>query len=64
MKTKIRNDTRQFANQAWAFDRDRVITGQALILACLLHTHADERAGIDLRVVQELMDDINLDTKE
>lgn len=63
MKTKIKADTRQLVNQAWTRDGKQVLTGNALILACLLHTHADERAGMDLQAVQELMDDINLKEK-
>lgn len=65
-KIKIKNDTRQLINQAWVRNgkSDTVITGEALILACLLHTHGNDRAGNDFKVVQALMDDVNLDEKE
>lgn len=65
-KIKIKADTRQFINQAWIRNgkTDNSVTGEALILACLLHTHGDKRAGTDFKVVQELMNDVNLDDKE
>lgn len=65
-KIKIKADTRQFINQAWIRNgrTDNVVTGEALILACLLHTHGAERAGSDFKVVQELMNDVNLDDKD
>lgn len=58
-KTKIANNTTQLINQAWAFDGDRVLTGEALILAVLLHTHGDDRNSDDFKTVQKLMNDIN-----
>lgn len=60
-KIKIKDDTRQFVNQAWTRNGDGVITGEALILACLMHSHAEDRNSVDMEVVQALMDDINLD---
>lgn len=63
-KIKVKRDTRQFINQAWIRNGDSVVTGEALILATLLHTHGADRAGTDFKVVQALMDDVNLDDKE
>lgn len=65
-KVKVKRDTRQFINQAWIRNgkSDTVVTGEALILACLLHSHGKDRAGTDFKVVQELMNDVNLDDKE
>jgi hypothetical protein len=65
-KIKIKADTRQFINQAWIRNgkTDNTVTGEALILACLLHTHGAQRAGNDLKVVQELMNDVNLEDEE
>lgn len=61
---KVKRDTRQFVNQAWVRNGDSVVTGEALILACLLHTTARGRNSDDMKVVQSLMNDINLDDKE
>lgn len=63
-KILIKNDTRQFINQAWVRNGEFVVTGEALILATLLHTHGAGRNSDDLKVVQSLMDDINLDSKD
>lgn len=60
-KIKVKRDTRQFLNQAWIRNGDLVVTGEALILACLLHTHGAGRNTDDFKVVQALMDDINLE---
>ena len=61
---KVHNNTTQFINQAWIRNGDDVVTGEALILATLLQTHGDSREGSDFKVVQELMNDVNLDDKE
>lgn len=65
-KVKIKPDTRQFINVAWARngDTDGIITGEALILACLLHSTAEDRSSDDFKAVQKLMDDANLDDRE
>lgn len=62
-KIKVKRDTRQFINQAWIRNgkSDAVVTGEALILATLLHTHGKGRNSDDLKVVQSLMNDVNLD---
>ena len=59
-KVKVKPDTRQFINQAWIRNGSgsNFITGEALILACLLHTHGNRSS--DLEDVQRLMNDINL----
>lgn len=49
-------------SSAWSRNGDGgIITGEALILACLMKTHANQRGGSDLRTVQALMKDINLE---
>lgn len=59
---KVKRDTRQFINQAWIRNGSgSVITGEALILACLLHSTGAGRNSEDMKTVQSLMDDINLD---
>lgn len=63
MKVKVKADTRQLINQAWVRNGDSYITGEPLILALLLHTTGVTRAGNDFKVIQELMNDVNL-TKE
>lgn len=63
-KIKVRPDTRQFVNQAWIRNGDSVVTGEALILATLLHTTGSGRNTDDMKVVQSLMNDVNLDDKE
>lgn len=65
-KVKIKRDTRQLINQAWIRNghSKSVVTGEALILACLLHTHGAGRNTDDFKVVQALMDDVNLDDKD
>jgi hypothetical protein len=63
-KLKVKADTRQFINQAWIRNGDLAVTGEALILACLLHTHGGSRHGKDLEDVQRIMNDINLEEKE
>lgn len=61
---KVKRDTRQFINQAWIRNGDGLVTGEALILATLLHTHGADRAGSDFKVIQELMNDVNLNDKD
>lgn len=63
-KVKVKRDTRQLINQAWIRNGDSVVTGEALILACLLHTTAAGRNSKDMETVQALMNDINLNDKE
>lgn len=62
-KVHVKRDTRQFINQAWIRNgsSNAVITGEALILACLLHSTGSGRNSDDMKTVQSLMDDINLD---
>lgn len=63
-KIKIAKNTTQLINQAWLWNGDSVVTGEALILATLLHTHGRGRNTDDLKVVQALMNDVNLDDKD
>ena len=63
-KVKVKRDTRQFVNQAWIRNGDNFVTGEALILATLLHTTGAGRNTDDMKVVQSLMNDVNLDDKD
>ena len=63
-KIRIGRNTTQFLNQAWIRNGDGYVTGEALILAILLHTHSTGRNSDDMRVVQALMNDVNLDDKD
>lgn len=63
-KIKIKSDTRQLINQAWIRNGDSVVTGEALILATLLHTHGAGRNSDDFKTVQALMNDINLEDEK
>lgn len=60
-KVKVKPDTRQFVNQAWIRNGEGVVTGEALILATLLHSTGRGRNSDDMKVVQALMNDINLE---
>lgn len=60
-KTRMKKDTRQFLNQAWCRDGRFTISGEALLLACLLHTHGNSRDSDDFKDVQRIMGDINLE---
>lgn len=61
-KIKVKRDTTQFINQAWARNgKYGIITGEALILATLLHTHGAGRNSDDFKIVQSLMNDVNIE---
>lgn len=45
--------------RAWAYDKKFRVTGEALLIATLLHTHADDRAGENFDTVLKLMGDAN-----
>jgi len=59
----IKYDTRNFYGQARIRDGRFDITGEALLLACLLHTKGDGRNSDDFKDVQRIMGDINLEDK-
>lgn len=64
-RVKVKRDTRQLINQAWIRNGDSVVTGEALILVCLLHSAGGAgRNSKDMEIVQQLMNDINLDDKD
>ena len=48
---------------AYIRDSDSVHTNEALLLACLLHAKGTGRNSNDMRDVQRLMNDNNLDKK-
>lgn len=45
--------------RAWAYDRKFRVTGEALLIATLMHTHAQERTGENFETVLKLMGDAN-----
>lgn len=46
--------------RAWAYDKKFKVTGEALLLATLMHTHATGRTGDEFNTVLTLMDDANV----
>lgn len=60
-RVRIKKDTRQLINQAYIRDGRFSITGEAMLLACLLHSHGENRESEDFKDVQRIMGDINLD---
>jgi hypothetical protein len=46
-------------DKAWIRDGDIFVTGEALVLACLLHTRGRGRNSNDMREVQRIMRDRN-----
>lgn len=59
MKNKIKDNTTQFINQAWLRDGEFEVTGEALLLACLMHSTGD-RSGKEYEELLEIMEDVNL----
>lgn len=57
----IKYDTRNFYGQARIRDGRYEITGEALLLACLLHSKGAGRDTDDMRELQRIMNDQNLD---
>lgn len=48
-------------DRAWLRDRETIHTGEALLLACLLHAKGKSRNSDDFKEVQKIMHDPNLD---
>lgn len=48
-------------DRAWLRDGNTIHTGEALMLACLLHTKGKSRKSGDFKDVQKIMNDQNLD---
>lgn len=46
--------------RAWAYDNKFRVTGEALLIATLMHTHADKRDGEQFVTVLEMLDDKNV----
>lgn len=62
--TDNRNDNREFTrliHRAYIRDGQTFHTGEALLLACLLHAKGKSRASDDMKDVQRIMHDRNLD---
>lgn len=55
--------TTRLIDVAWIRNGSTVVTGEALILATLMHTHGKNRRGDDMKTVQKIMKDVNLDKK-
>lgn len=48
-------------DRAWLRDGDSIHTGEALVLACLLHAKGKTRRGKDeVTQVAKMLDDVNL----
>ena len=47
-------------DRAWLRDGDIIISGEALMLACLLHAKGKSRHSADMKDVQRIMKDANL----
>jgi hypothetical protein len=61
-----RGDDREFSRlmyRAYLKDGDKVHTGEALLLACLLHAKGESRKSKDMEDVQKIMLDHNVDSK-
>jgi len=52
---------RRIMDIAWLRDGETIHTGEALMLACLLHTKGKGRKSDDFKDVQKIMHDQNLD---
>ena len=55
----MKYDTRNFYGQARIRDGRYEITGEALLLACLLHSQGAGRQTEDFKDVQRIMNDVN-----
>lgn len=55
----MRNTNNWLINRAWMRDGDGLITGEALLIACLMHAKGASRQGEDFKDVQRIMKDIN-----
>ena len=60
MKNNLKYDTRNFYGQARLRDGRYEITGEALLLALLLHSTGEGRDSEDFKDLQRIMGDINL----
>ena len=58
--SKVTKNTRQLINVAWMRDEDKVYTGQALLLAMLVHSQGESRDSADGELVRKIMKDANL----
>ena len=50
----------RFMYRAFLRDGDNIHTGEALLLACLLHTKGGSREGKDMSVLRTIMHDKNM----
>lgn len=50
----------RFIYRAWTRDGKNIYTGEALLIALLMHTHADDRKSDAMGSVKKLMKDHNL----
>lgn len=57
---KVTNNTRQVVNRAWMRDGSNIYTGQALLLAMLIHSQGTDRNSEDGELVRKIMKDHNL----
>jgi hypothetical protein len=45
--------------RAWLRDGETIHSGEALMLACLLHAKGNNRRGTEFKDVQRIMHDVN-----
>lgn len=58
---KLKLDTRNFYGQAYIRDHGTFYTGEAMLLAVLMHSVGEDRNSKDMKIVRELMEDGNLE---
>lgn len=63
-KTTTRPSGWKINQVAYIRDGGYLHTGEAVILACLLHAKGKGRESSDMTAVQRIMKDINLDRKD
>lgn len=50
----------RFVNRAWMRDGSQIYTGQALLIAMLVHSQGESRDSADMEDVRKIMRDHNL----
>jgi len=63
MSKKFIEPGRRIMDLAWMRDGETIHTGEALLLACLFHAKGKSRKSDDMRELQRIMKDKNLDEK-
>lgn len=61
MSKKFTEPGSRIMDNAYLRDGNNIHSGEALLLACLLHAKGKNRKGDDFKDVQRIMHDVNLD---